>query len=66
MLEEFPEYVEEMDAKGLKYSFTAYSKDNTSSMRGRGWEDALGTSDPALAEIRYALILYMLGKIFGS
>ncbi|KAH7516599.1 clavaminate synthase-like protein At3g21360 [Ziziphus jujuba] len=52
MLEEFPEYVEEMDAKGLKYSFTAYSKDNTSSMRGRGWEDALGTSDPALAEIR--------------
>ncbi|KAF3432582.1 hypothetical protein FNV43_RR27322 [Rhamnella rubrinervis] len=52
MLEEFPEAVEEMEAKGLKYSFTACSKNDTSSMRGRGWEDAFGTSDPAEAERR--------------
>ena len=53
MLEELPEAVEEMEAKGLKYSFTALSKDDTSSMRGRGWEDAFGTSDRAEAERRY-------------
>ncbi|PIN00442.1 hypothetical protein CDL12_27054 [Handroanthus impetiginosus] len=52
MLEEFPEFVEELDKKGLKYTFTALSKDDTSSMRGRGWEDAFGTSDPAEAERR--------------
>lgn len=52
MLEEFPEEVEEMEKKGLMYTFTAPSKNNTSSMRGRGWEDAFGTSDPAAAERR--------------
>ncbi|KAI5573988.1 hypothetical protein BDE02_10G117100 [Populus trichocarpa] len=52
MLEEFPEAVEEVEAKGLKYTFTALSKDDTSSMRGRGWEDAFGTSDKAEAERR--------------
>ncbi|KAF9674149.1 hypothetical protein SADUNF_Sadunf10G0097600 [Salix dunnii] len=52
MLEEFPEAVEEVEAKGLRYTFTALSKDDTSSMRGRGWEDAFGTSDKAEAERR--------------
>ncbi|MBA0621185.1 hypothetical protein Godav_006831 [Gossypium davidsonii] len=52
MLEEFPEAVEEMDAKGLQYSFTALSKNDTSSMRGRGWEDTFGTSDREEAERR--------------
>ncbi|OMO90189.1 Taurine catabolism dioxygenase TauD/TfdA [Corchorus capsularis] len=52
MVEEFPEAVEEMEAKGLKYTFTALSKNDTSSMRGRGWEDAFGTSDPEEAEKR--------------
>lgn len=53
MLEEFPEVVEEMDRKGLKYTFTALSNNDTASMRGRGWEDAFGTSDRAEAERRY-------------
>ncbi|KAB5516318.1 hypothetical protein DKX38_026966 [Salix brachista] len=35
MLEEFPEAVEEVEAKRLKYTFTALSKDDTSSMRDR-------------------------------
>lgn len=52
MLEEFPEVVEEMDRKGLKYTFTALSNNDTASMRGRGWEDAFGTSDRAEAERR--------------
>ncbi|XXG83962.1 hypothetical protein AAC387_Pa10g1594 [Persea americana] len=52
MQEEFPDAVKEMEEKGLRYSFTAHSKDNTSSMRGRGWEDAFGTSDPLVAEQR--------------
>ncbi|KAI9084964.1 hypothetical protein K1719_033137 [Acacia pycnantha] len=52
MVEEFPEEVEEMEKKALSYSFTALSKNDTSSMRGRGWEDAFATSDPKLAEIR--------------
>ncbi|KAJ4835174.1 hypothetical protein Tsubulata_033844 [Turnera subulata] len=52
MLEEFPEAVEEMESKGLKYTFTALSKNDTASMRGRGWEDAFGTSDRAEAEKR--------------
>ncbi|KAJ0095112.1 hypothetical protein Patl1_16525 [Pistacia atlantica] len=39
MLEEFPEAVEEMESKGLKYSFTAPGNNDTSSMRGRGWEE---------------------------
>ncbi|KAL8035247.1 hypothetical protein ABFX02_12G085100 [Erythranthe guttata] len=52
MMEEFPEFVEELDKKGLRYTFTALSKDDTSSMRGRGWEDAFGTSDRAEAEKR--------------
>lgn len=52
MLEEFPKEVEEMEKKGLKYTFTALSKNDTSSMRGRGWEDAFGTSDRNEAEKR--------------
>ncbi|XP_020099040.1 clavaminate synthase-like protein At3g21360 isoform X2 [Ananas comosus] len=52
MLEEFPEIVEEMEEKGLRYTFTAVSKNDTSSMRGRGWEDAFGTSDKLEAERR--------------
>lgn len=53
MIEEFPEIVEEMDRRGLKYTFTALSQNNTGSMRGRGWEDAFQTSDPAEAERKY-------------
>ena len=67
MLEEFPEAVEEMESKGLKYTFSAPSNKDTrsgdkySSMRGRGWEDAFGTSDPAEAEKRYApYLLYCI------
>ena len=56
MLEEFPEVVEEIEEKGLKYTFTALSNNNTTSMRGRGWEDAFGTSDRAEAERRYVLV----------
>ncbi|KAH6798635.1 hypothetical protein C2S51_035119 [Perilla frutescens var. frutescens] len=52
MTEEFPEFVEELDKKGLRYTFTALSNDNTGSMRGRGWQDAFATSDPAEAERR--------------
>ncbi|XP_052187179.1 clavaminate synthase-like protein At3g21360 [Diospyros lotus] len=52
MLEEFPEEVEELDRKGLQYSFTALGKNSTTSMRGRGWEDAFGTSDREEAERR--------------
>lgn len=52
MLEEFPEVVEEMEKKGLKYTFTALGSDNTGSMRGRGWEDAFATNDRAIAEER--------------
>ncbi|KAG8366556.1 hypothetical protein BUALT_Bualt17G0092100 [Buddleja alternifolia] len=52
MIEEFPEFVEELEKKGLRYTFTALSNDNTSSMRGRGWQDAFGTSDPEEAEKR--------------
>ncbi|KAI4368982.1 hypothetical protein MLD38_017479 [Melastoma candidum] len=52
MLEEFPEEVEEMEKKGLKYTFTAPNRNDTSSMRGRGWQDAFGTPDPAEAERR--------------
>ncbi|KAJ6290228.1 hypothetical protein OIU78_026028 [Salix suchowensis] len=55
MLEEFPEAVEEVEAKRLKYTFTTLSKDDTSSMRGRGWEDAFGTSDKAEAGRRQGL-----------
>ncbi|KAK7275163.1 hypothetical protein RIF29_16272 [Crotalaria pallida] len=53
MLKEYPEWVQIMEEKGLKYTFTARSTQNdTSSMRGRGWEDAFGTSDPIEAEKR--------------
>ncbi|KAL2546340.1 Clavaminate synthase-like protein [Forsythia ovata] len=52
IMEEFPEVVEELDKKGLTYTFTTLSKNDTSSMRGRGWEDTLGTSDPKEAEKR--------------
>ncbi|CAM0951020.1 unnamed protein product [Alopecurus aequalis] len=51
-LEEFPEMVEELDAKGVRYTFTAPSSNNTGSMRGRGWEDAFAPSDKAEAEKR--------------
>ncbi|CAN6162281.1 unnamed protein product [Urochloa humidicola] len=51
-LEEFPEMVEELDARGLRYTLTALSNNDTKSMRGRGWEDAFGTSDKAEAEKR--------------
>ncbi|CAD6225259.1 unnamed protein product [Miscanthus lutarioriparius] len=50
--EEFPEMVEELDAKGLRYTLTALSKYDNRSMRGRGWEDAFGTSDKPEAENR--------------
>ncbi|KAJ6371426.1 hypothetical protein OIU77_001853 [Salix suchowensis] len=53
MIEEFHKAVEKVEAKRLKYTFTALSKDDTSSMRGRGWEDAFGTSDKAEAGRRY-------------
>lgn len=52
MLEEFPEWVEEIENKGLKYTFVALSKNDVSSMRGRGWEDTFGTSDRLEAEKR--------------
>ncbi|KAK6133805.1 hypothetical protein DH2020_032516 [Rehmannia glutinosa] len=52
MLEEFPDMVGELEKRGLKYTFTALSKNDTSSMRGRGWEDAFGKSDRAEAESR--------------
>ncbi|XP_065853064.1 clavaminate synthase-like protein At3g21360 [Euphorbia lathyris] len=52
MMKEFPELVEELDEKGLKYTFTALSKNDTSSMRGRGWEDAFATSDRTQAQTR--------------
>ncbi|CAL9042464.1 clavaminate synthase-like protein At3g21360 [Musa acuminata AAA Group] len=52
MLEEYPDNVREMEEKGLRYTFTAVSKNDTTSMRGRGWEEAFGTSDPVEAERR--------------
>lgn len=52
MSEEYPEMVEELETRGLRYTFTALSKNDTSSMRGRGWEDAFGTSDRKEAEKR--------------
>ncbi|KAJ6721074.1 hypothetical protein OIU85_024195 [Salix viminalis] len=52
MLEEFPEAVEEVEAKGLKYTFSTLSKNDTSSIRGKGWEDIFGTPDKAEAERR--------------
>ncbi|XP_038693232.1 clavaminate synthase-like protein At3g21360 [Tripterygium wilfordii] len=52
MLEEFPEAVAKMEAKGLRYTFTALNDDNKGSMRGRGWKDAFGTPDPAECERR--------------
>ncbi|XP_050225102.1 clavaminate synthase-like protein At3g21360 [Mercurialis annua] len=52
MVQEFPKEVEEIEAKGLKYTFSAPSNNNTGSMRGRGWEDAFGTSDRLEAERR--------------
>ncbi|KXG35441.1 hypothetical protein SORBI_3002G173700 [Sorghum bicolor] len=51
-LQEFPEMVEELDAKRLRYTLTALSRNDNRSMRGRGWEDAFGTSDKAEAENR--------------
>lgn len=60
MVKEFPEAVEEMEKKGLKYTFSAPTKSDTSSMRGRGWEDAFGTSDRAEAERRYTMYLFSI------
>lgn len=57
MLQEFPEFVEEVEAKGLKYTFTALSNDNTASMRGRGWQDAFATHDQQEAERRYTILI---------
>ncbi|KAJ7954044.1 Clavaminate synthase-like protein [Quillaja saponaria] len=52
MLQEFPEAVKEMEEKGLEYTLTVLSKNDTTSMRGRGWEDAFLTSDRIEAENR--------------
>lgn len=52
MVREFPENVKEMEEKGLRYSFTAKSRNDVGSMRGRGWEDAFGTADKVEAEKR--------------
>ncbi|XAR65375.1 hypothetical protein NMG60_11009475 [Bertholletia excelsa] len=52
MLEEFPEAVQEMEEKQLRYTFTAPSKSSGTSMRSRGWEDAFGTPDREEAERR--------------
>uniref|UniRef100_J3MSP5 TauD/TfdA-like domain-containing protein n=1 Tax=Oryza brachyantha TaxID=4533 RepID=J3MSP5_ORYBR len=52
VVEEFPEMVEELDEKGLRYTFMAPTKNDTKSMRGRGWEDAFATADKAEAEKR--------------
>lgn len=59
ILEEFPEMVEELDAKGLRYTFVAPSNNDTKSMRGRGWEDAFATSDKAEAQKRYTRQLFL-------
>lgn len=53
MMKEFPDEVGEMEKKGLKYTFTALSNSDTSSMRGRGWEDAFLTTDRNEAQKRY-------------
>lgn len=45
--------MEEMEEKRLKYTLTALSKNDKPSMRGRGWEDVFGTSDPVEVERRY-------------
>jgi hypothetical protein len=45
--------VEEMEEKGLKYTFMALTRNDTSSMTGRGWEDTFGTSNRTEAEKRY-------------
>lgn len=50
---EYPEVVQEMEGKGLRYTVTDLSRNGASSMRGRGWEDAFGTSGRAEAETRY-------------
>ncbi|CAL1408329.1 unnamed protein product [Linum trigynum] len=52
MLKEFPEEVEEIEKRGLMYSFSAPTRNTTASMRGRGWEDAFATSDKQEAERR--------------
>jgi hypothetical protein len=53
MIDEMPEAVEEMEEKGLKYTFMALTRNDTSSMTGRGWEDTFGTSNRTEAEKRY-------------
>ncbi|PSS13409.1 Clavaminate synthase-like protein [Actinidia chinensis var. chinensis] len=70
MLEEFPEVVAEIEEKGLKYTFIALSKKDTSSMRGRGWEDAFGTSDRRSREkgrrMWFNTVVSMHGKELSS
>ncbi|KAM3693595.1 hypothetical protein ACJW31_08G179500 [Castanea mollissima] len=61
MLEEFPEAVEEIEEKGLKYTFTALSKNDTSSMRGRGWEDTFGTCIKKLSLSSFVMMANALG-----
>ncbi|KAL4612603.1 hypothetical protein ACB092_08G211900 [Castanea dentata] len=61
MLEEFPEAVEEIEEKGLKYTFTALSKNDTSSVRGRGWEDTFGTCIKKLSLSSFVMMVNALG-----
>ncbi|XP_039163109.1 clavaminate synthase-like protein At3g21360 [Eucalyptus grandis] len=67
MLEEFPKEVEEMEKKGLMYTFTASSTNNTSSIIGRGWRDAFGTLDPARSREKvYSYIRFTIISMFYS
>lgn len=52
MVKEFPENIEEIKKKGLRYSFMDKSKNDEGSMRERRWEDAFGTADKIEAEKR--------------
>lgn len=61
--QEFPEQVRELEEKALRYTFSALSKNDTNSMRGRGWEDAFGTSDPTEAERRSIDRLFIRVKL---
>ncbi|KAM4097383.1 hypothetical protein ACJW30_08G177500 [Castanea mollissima] len=61
MLEEFPEAVEEIEEKGLKYTFTALSKNDTFSVRGRGWEDTFGTCIKKLSLSSFVMMANALG-----
>ncbi|KAK4357556.1 hypothetical protein RND71_023166 [Anisodus tanguticus] len=54
MIEEFSEAVEEIEKKVLKYTFSAPSKNDKGSMRGRGWEDAFVDSRLAMLHLSSA------------